>query len=144
MMDWTIAALLILGALIAYSPWLPLRHSKKMSGPELEETLPGLAWLRIAVPAGYLLWWLVLTLLAQSLYGQLGSWVFRLYAGVLLPGIAICNGLFAILTNVCPLPMRLGYRYVYQGEARRTGLYQTLLGLAAIGVIVPWLMLTRN
>ncbi len=48
-------------------------------------------------------------------------------SAIIFPAMAFLNGIFAVLTRVCPIPSNRVYSYVHDLRARRVGFFQFIL-----------------
>jgi hypothetical protein len=128
-----VSVVLALG--IIYSPWLLLWHSKKLSGKELGQAYPRFAWMR----RGFVILnasWVLLTLCPLvAIVTQVGEQGLYL-CGAWLASVGLLNGLFAVLTRVCPAPLPTHYVYMYGNEARKAGGTQAALALVYIMIAI--------
>ncbi len=135
----TIVALVFfaLGLGVLYAPALVWRQGERLTRAEFIQAYPNFAWLR---------WWepifTILSLLVVFLPYVVFMNIFKdkaesIYVIVtLLAGMAIPNGLFAILTGICPVPTKSRYFYVYGGKTRLVGLLQILFAFVIIAIAV--------
>ena len=121
---------LLLGGAIMYSPGLFLKNSKKLTTKELIGGHPGFAWMRWGYPILVALWVLCAFVLYGFAANPLGCGIHLI--GAVFASVAVFNGLFAVLTGVCPVYSRSNYFYVYEERMRAVGFQLIALGTATI------------
>lgn len=128
---------IIFASLTTQLPYVMFRHYPRMTGSELAEQYPELAWIRAAYPILSILWFLVfgfgpIYLMIRFGFDMLVPFQATIYilAGT-IGSTSILHGLLGLVTNVCPIPRKRGHLYVYDEE-----MYANALLLMAAGVIV--------
>lgn len=129
----------IFASLSIQLPQVMFRHHPKLTGAELAEKYPELAWVRFAYPILSILWFLIfgcipILYLIISNFELFAPFQAILYVlGGVIASISILHGLLGLITNVCPIPRKRNRLYVYDEEMQPTAL---LLMAAGVFVII--------
>ena len=135
--EWIGIGFVILASITTQVPQVLFKHHLKLSGKELAENYPELAWIRISYPILAMLWFFVfgvgpLFLLFTSSYLQAIPFQATVYIlGAAIGSLSILNGGLALITNVCPIPKKRNRQYVYDEDMQPTALL-----IMAVGVFV--------
>lgn len=129
----------ILASLSTQLPHVLFKHHPKMTGAELAEKYPELAWLRFSYPLLSVIWFLIfggvpLFLMFGSTFLSFIPLQAMIYVlGGAIGSISILHGLLGLITNVCPIPRKRSRLYVYEDDMQPTAL---LLMAAGVFVII--------
>ena len=133
----------ILASLSTQLPHVLFKHHPKMTGAELAERYPELAWLRFSYPILSVLWFLIfgavpLFFIFSSTFESFIPFQATMYVlGGAIASISILHGLLGLITNVCPISRKRSRLYVYDEDMQPTALL-----LVAAGVFVIIIALT--
>lgn len=135
----------ILASLTTQLPHVIFRHQNKMTGRELAENYPALAWIRFTYPILSIIWFLVfgvapIFLMINFTFDAILPFQLVLFIlGAAIGSLSILHGGLALITNVCPLPQKQNRKYVYEEEMRTnallmisTGIFMVIIALAMI------------
>ncbi len=130
----------LLSFAILYAPWVFLDKSEIISGEHLKTAHPQFWWVRWALP--------VVNIVAIFSFIFLTSFIARndifvgmhkenseYFLGTIFAVIAIINGLFNLITGVCPVPANRIYLYAHTDKSRAVGLLQLSAGVAMVAAI---------
>lgn len=129
----------VFASLTTQLPHAMFRHYPKVTGGDLAEQHPELAWIRVAYPILSILWFLFfgflpIYLMINTTTENLIPFQATLYIlGGAIGSISILHGLFGLVTNVCPIPRKRNRLYVYDEDMQTMAL---LLMAAGVFVIV--------
>jgi hypothetical protein len=130
---------IIFATLSAQLPFVLFRHHPKMTGSQLAEAHPGLAWLRYSYPLLSTIW--VLAFGGISFYLMFTMRLFEpvevsqavfYILGAAIGSTSILHGGLALLTRVCPLPRRRGHLFVYDDDMQFNALMIMAMGIFVI------------
>ena len=128
---------IVLASLTIQIPQLMFRYHRKMSGSELAEEYPDVAWIQIGYPVLAVLWFLLfggvpifLMINSTNLLVVFSETIFYIL-GAVIGSQSILNGGLALLTHVCPIPRKRNRLYVYDED-----MLPTALLIMAVGVFV--------
>ncbi|MBL8090797.1 MAG: hypothetical protein JNJ43_10740 [Anaerolineales bacterium] len=117
-------ASMILGVFAMYTPWIHLKHSKRLTGKELGKKYPQHKWMRWGYIILYLGWFGIVYFLFTKVLLSIN--IFSSISG-LFATIGLFMGLFAFITGVNILPTRLPIiTFVIGNEAKVAGRFQTI------------------
>jgi hypothetical protein len=130
---------IIFASLSVQLPHVLFRHYPKMTGRELADQYPELAWLRFSYPVLSVLWFLafggipLFLMITATSFGAAQSFQSVFYIlGAAIGSNSILHGGLALLTNVCPLPQKRQRLYVYDEEMQPTALIILAMGVFVI------------
>jgi hypothetical protein len=114
------------------------RHYPKITGSELAEQHPELAWITIAYPILSIIWFLIFGMLPIYLMISSASSSFMPFQATLyilggaIGSISILHGLLGFLTNVFPIPRKRNRLYVYDDDMQMTAMLLLATGIFVI------------
>lgn len=127
------------------------RHYPKMTGGELAEQYPELAWMPVAYPVLSVLWFLIfgfapIYLMINSELGFMIPFQASIYIlGGAIGSTSILQGLFGLISKICPLPHKRNRLYVFDEDMRTpalllmvAGVFMIIVALAMIYFYVLW------
>ena len=129
----------IFASLSTQLPHVLFKHQPKMTGVELAEKYPEIAWLRFSYPILSVLWFLIfggipLFFMFSSAFEAFLPFQAIMYVlGGAIASISILHGLLGLISNVCPITRKRSRLYVYDEEMQPTAL---LLMAAGVFVII--------
>ncbi len=136
----------VLASLTTQLPQVLFRQHPKLSGKELAEKFPELAWIRFSYPILTILWFIVfgmvpIFLLFSSDFMQMIPFQATVYfLGAAIGSLSILNGGLALVTNVCPIPQRRNRQYVYDEDMQPTALLIMAVGVFVISVALSMII----
>ena len=125
----------LLGGIAMYTPWIHLRRKDSITGKELSKKYPQHRWMRWGYITLYLLW---VTIVFFLFYEALqNSWIKSVsFIGGVFASIGLFMGLFAVITGVAILPMRIPWiLYVVGDKAKKTGRFQVVWSIGVIMIV---------
>jgi hypothetical protein len=129
----------VFATLTTQLPHVLFRHHSKMTGAELAEKYPKLAWLRYTYPVSSVLWFLVFggipifLMIITAPFGEEAVFLATIYIlGATIGSMSILHGGISLLTNVCPLPRKRNRLYVYDEDMQPTAFMILAMGLFVI------------
>jgi len=136
-------AIVFLGITSMYTPWFQLRREDSVSGKELSKKYPQHAWMRWGFIILYLLWIAIVFLLLRQSISL--AWMKSVASfGGFFASIGLFIGLFAVITGVSILPMRVPWiLYVVGDDAQRAGRFQVTWSLGVILLAIVMEILSR-
>jgi len=125
-------AVILLGGIAMYTPWIHLKRKDSITGKELSKRYPQHGWMRWGYITLYLLWTAIVFFL---FYGALMlSWMKSIsMVGGVFASIGLFMGLFAVITGVAVLPMRIPWiLYVVGDNAKKSGRFQVVWSIGVL------------
>ena len=112
-----------LGGISMYTPWIQLKHSKRLTGKELSKMYPEHKWMRWGYITLYISWVvIVFFLFTKVLITSIN--IFSSMAAI-FANIGLFIGLFAVVTGVSILPTKAPVIiFVVGDEAKDAGRFQ--------------------
>jgi len=139
---------IIFASLSAQLPHVLFRHYPKMTGSELAEKYPELAWLRFSYPILSVLWFLafggipMFLMITTIPFGAAESFQSVIYVlGAAIGSISILHGGLALLTRVCPLAHKRYRLYVYDDDMQPMALLILAMGVFVIIVAMAMIFI---
>ncbi len=114
------------------------RHYHKITGSELAEQHPELAWIPFAYPILSIIWFLIFGVLPIYLMISSASSSFMPFQATLyilggaIGSISILHGLLGLITNVFPIPSKRNRLYVYDDDMQMAAMQLLSVGIFVI------------
>jgi len=125
-------ATILLGGIAMYTPWIHLKRKDSITGKELSKKYPQHGWMRWGYITLYLLWISIVFFLFYE--ALMLSWMKSVsLVGGVFASIGLFMGLFALITGVAILPMRIPWLlYVAGDNAKKSGRFQVVWSIGVI------------
>ena len=135
--------IVFLGGVAMYTPWLHLKRKDSLTGKELSKKYPQHGWMRWGYVTLYFLWTaIVLFLFYEAL--KIYSIKSVSLLGGLFASIGLFMGLFAVITGVTILPMRIPWiLYVVGDSVKKAGRFQVAWSIGVILMAIVMELLHR-
>lgn len=137
----------IFASLSAQLPHVLFRHYPKMTGSELAEEYPKLAWLHLGYPILSVVWFVafggipLFIAIVFTPFSAAESFQSTFYIlGAAIGSISVLHGGLALSTRVCPLPRKRSRLYVYDDEIQTNALLILAMGIFVVMIAIAMIL----
>lgn len=127
-----IFGLVIIGFIAMYIPRLFVIHKEKLTRNQFVEKYSEFKWIEFDLIVEFFIFTVIMLGVGGSIYLLQTPMSLGLFS-IIISGMALCDGLFTVITGVCRIPYpKMPSYYVYDSGLRKVGWIQVVLSSMTI------------